>query len=91
MSMTQTPVFPLSYRLRLALEQAGVTPDEMAAELGCHVNSVHNYVAGRREPKRSVRVVWAMRCGVPVEWFEEVVGGPNTGSVTGQYVALIAA
>lgn len=40
----------------------------MATELGMHVNSVHNYIAGRRTPKRPALIVWSMRCGVPFEW-----------------------
>lgn len=41
---TQTiPDVMLHHRLRIALEHAHVEPEEMAEELGTHVNTVYNY------------------------------------------------
>lgn len=68
MSIAQTPQFQLRHRLGLALEAAGVTPEEMAAELGVHVNSVYNYMSGRTHPKLAMVKLWAMRTGVPYVW-----------------------
>jgi transcriptional regulator with XRE-family HTH domain len=62
------PAWELRHRLARALEAAGVSVDEMAAELGVHRNSVFNYTSGRRTPKRSVVRVWSLRCGVSFEW-----------------------
>ena len=64
------PPWELHHRLARALEWQGVTAEEMAVELGQHVNSVYNYASGRRVPKRSVIRVWALRCGVPFDWLE---------------------
>lgn len=70
-STTHAPTFPRHYRLRLALETAAVEPEEMAEHLGVHINTVRNYVGGRRSPNRSVLRVWALRTGVPFEWLNE--------------------
>lgn len=62
------PRWELHHRLARALEFSGVTPDAMARELGVHVNTVHNYAAGRRAPLRSVVKDWAEVCGVSRRW-----------------------
>lgn len=81
MTNTETiPEFPVHYRLRLALESAGVTPEQMAAELGCHVNTVHNYLGGRTHPRRPALAVWALRTGVPVEWLLTGHSQPTSAS-----------
>ena len=78
---------PLHYRLRWAMEVRDIEPEEMADILGMHVNSVHNYLAGRRTPKDAVLRVWAMRVGAPFtfEWLKTGVkpsSGPDDDPVT---------
>lgn len=65
-----TPEWDLADRLRKALRQADVGVQDMADELGLSRNSVSHYLSGRKAPKRSVLVTWALRCGVPVTWIE---------------------
>jgi transcriptional regulator with XRE-family HTH domain len=64
------PDWGLHHRLARALEWGNITPEEMAATLGVHVNSIYNYASGRRIPKRGFIRVWALRCGVPFDWLE---------------------
>lgn len=50
------------------METSGVTAEEMAVDLGVHINSVYNYISGRREPKLGMIKQWAFRTGVPYVW-----------------------
>ena len=81
MGSTLTPTFTLHHRLALALEVSGVTPEQMADALGMHVNSVHNYASGRREPKAAIVKVWAMETGVDLDWLRG-----DTGRLTPGYL-----
>jgi transcriptional regulator with XRE-family HTH domain len=65
---TGVPTFELRHRLDLALEHAGVTPDDMAEVLGVSPTTVRNYRAGRTTPNRATLRVWALKCGVPFGW-----------------------
>lgn len=81
--MTQhtIPTWQLRHRMSLALEVSGVSPEQMAAELGKHVNSVHNYTSGRRNPKRADVRIWAQVCQVSEQWLE-TGETEDTGGVT---------
>lgn len=59
----------------MSLEHSGVSPEQMASELHMHVNSVHNYVAGRRRPLYATHELWAKVTNVPLQWI-------RTGEVT---------
>ena len=83
MNTTQTPVFPQHYRLRLAMEQAGLDIDGMAAEIGMHRNSVLNYVSGRTRPNGAALRLWAMRTGVALEWLQMRDAQPDDGTTGG--------
>jgi transcriptional regulator with XRE-family HTH domain len=62
------PTFEMRHRLSLALEASGVTAADMAVELGVSETTIRNYRAGRTTPNRSTLRVWALKCGVPLEW-----------------------
>lgn len=64
----EVPAFELKHRLSLALEVAGLKPENISTELGLSVTTVRNYLSGRTTPKRAVLVAWAFRCGVPIDW-----------------------
>ena len=84
MTDTQSiPTWQLHHRLALALEASGVTPDQMAAELGVHVNTIHNYAAGRRSPKLGLVKQWADVCEVNRDWLWG--GEAITATDTGRY------
>lgn len=86
------PRFELRHRLDLALEHGDVSVSQMAAELGVSRNTVGNYLAGRTTPARAVLVVWAIRCGVSLDWLQTGTiggngGGPDISPVTIRYAA----
>lgn len=68
MSTATVPQFQLHHRLALALEASGVEPADMAEDLGVHVNSIHNWMGGRTNPKLGMIKLWALRTGVPYTW-----------------------
>lgn len=61
----------LRHKLKLAMETAQVTVDDIAEALGVHRNTVLNYLSGRTKtvPFDHV-VIWAHTCDdVPLDWF----------------------
>jgi len=81
------PEFDLADRLRKALRQSGIRPQQMAYELGVSRNTISNYINGHgAAPKRGMIQQWATVCGVDAEWLETGKaprpGGPDGGLVT---------
>ena len=90
MTTATIPEWPLHYRVRLALDVADLEPDTPAAELGVHVNTVWNYLAGRTRPRRPTLRVIAQMTGVSMRWLEtgdesEEGDGAVTSTVTQRY------
>ena len=56
--------------MRKALEYAGVSTQEMADYLEVTRQSIGNWVGDRRVPSKATVRLWALRCGVPLEWLE---------------------
>jgi transcriptional regulator with XRE-family HTH domain len=69
------PEWTLGDRLRKARIWAGLTTDEMAAELDVTTRTVTNYESDHTRPRRPVIALWALRTGVPFEWLDEEGGG----------------
>ena len=93
MSNTTVPDWDLHHRLARAMEWGHVTPEQMADALGVHVNSIYNYAAGRRIPKRGFIRQWASTCGVPADWLEygdSVPTEPATAREVHRILALAA-
>lgn len=75
-------------RLAKALKWADVSVQDMADYLGVTRQTVGNYLSGRTEMTRGSRRLWALRCGLPLEWIEtgqvtENGGGNGGESLTG--------
>jgi transcriptional regulator with XRE-family HTH domain len=87
--MTQTLALPIKFRLAFALEHAGLTVDDMAAELGCHRNTVLNYLAGRTPVRRPALRSWAMATGVPMSWLEGATDSDVLGSTLSTWMPSI--
>ena len=90
MSTTVVPDWPVEYRIKRALDVAGVDPDEMAVDLGVHPNTLWNWMGGRTKPRRMALKVISLRTGVPLWWLEGNDGGgdgggDDTGANTQQY------
>lgn len=63
------PELTLGWRLRMALEHAGLTAAEMMTTLGIESrDTMAAWTHDRRVPKKAYLRQWAMRCGVPFEW-----------------------
>lgn len=60
--------------MRIALEHGHVSVADMAETLGCDRNTVGNYLSGRTTPRLPTLRVWAMRCGVPLDWIRYGTG-----------------
>ena len=80
--------------MRIAAEWAHIPMGVMADELGLSRETISNYMGGRTKPTRTVMIVWAMRCGVPLEWL--LNGGDSAppsppGPVTPRYPRILLA
>lgn len=67
-TMTE-PEWTLGWRMRRALAHADLQIEDMAAELGVGRTTVSRWLndhGGR--PRIGYLKLWAMRCGVPLEW-----------------------
>jgi transcriptional regulator with XRE-family HTH domain len=77
---TQAAVVPewtLGWRMQRALAHAGITIEEMASELGVSRSTVSRWVNDHgADPRIGYLKLWAMRCGVPLEWLLD--GGVRT-------------
>lgn len=96
MTTATIPEWPLHYRVRLALDIADVEPDVLAVELGVHVNTVWNYLAGRTRPRRATLRVISQMTGVSMRWLEtgdesEEADGAVTSPVTQRYRGQVLA
>ncbi len=78
--------------MRIALEHARMSMGEMAELLDVSGNTVGNYLSGRTTPSTAVLRVWAMRCGVPLEWIkygsDSDGDDPDRGAITLGYATL---
>lgn len=66
------PGWTLGWRLQRALAHAGLTTEEIAAELGVSRSTISRWLNDRGAPPRPVYIrMWALRCGVPYGWLKE--------------------
>lgn len=74
------PEITLGWRLRIALEDAEVTVQEMADYLGVTRQTVGRWMHDRGQTPRAAFVKqWAMRTGVDVTWLETGKAPSPTG------------
>lgn len=67
----RVPEWTLGWKLKRGLDFAGLSAQEMANELGVHVGTVSRWMNDREPPRRAYVIAWALRCGVPFDWFAE--------------------
>lgn len=85
----QTPDWTLGWRLKRALDWGKVSAQEMAEELGVHPGTVSRWMNDREVPRRAFLRVWALRCGVPIDWLSGEEHSPhNPGQLCSQGVNL---
>ena len=68
---TTVPTWTLGDRLRKSLQHAGLTPEDMAEQLGVSPTSVRGWMADRHIPNRATIMTWANITSVPLEWLAE--------------------
>lgn len=71
MSLEQAPEWDLADRMRKSLRHADIGVAEMASYLGVSPASVSNWINGHNRPSKPTQRLWAMRCGVPLNWLLE--------------------
>jgi transcriptional regulator with XRE-family HTH domain len=85
------PMWTLGDRLRKARRSSGIGTSAMAAQLGCHRNSVLGWETDRVVPPLGVVVRWARATHVPLSWFVEDFDPASTNWYTHQpSVAVLA-
>lgn len=70
MSELMIPEWTVGDRMAKARRAAGIPTAVMCDYLGIHRNSLNAYEHDRSRPGRAVLRLWAMRCGVPLEWLD---------------------
>lgn len=73
------PTWSLGDRLRKAREHAGLTQEDMGAELDVSRRSIGAYESGTTPLKRPQLIAWALRTGVDLAWLagESAAGHPK--------------
>lgn len=85
MSDLVIPEMTLGWRLKLSLAQADMGQQEMADELGVSRATVSAWLNDRgAPPRKGFMKLWAMRCGVPLEW---LTGGDAGIRIPGSFPA----
>jgi transcriptional regulator with XRE-family HTH domain len=64
------PEWSLGDRLSKSRRAAGLSSTDLQEYLGVTRNTISNYERDRIVPRLSVLRLWAMRCGVPLEWLD---------------------
>ena len=80
----QIPAWTLGWKLKRALDHAGLSAQEMAAELGVHVGTVSRWMNDRETPRRAYVMAWALRCGVAFSWLTETESPQVSPGISGQ-------
>jgi len=63
------PEITLGWRLRIAMEHAGIKADDMAAQLGVHRGTITRWTHDIGASPRPVYLEkWAFLCGVSLDW-----------------------
>ena len=77
-SEAEIPPWDVADRMGKAMHASGVTLGEMALYLGCHRNTVTNYLRSRSKPSRATLIAWADITRFPLDWLEtgEQPGNP---------------
>lgn len=70
--------FDLADRMRKSLRYAGIGVGDMADYLGVGRNTAGRYINGvGSPPKLQTLRLWALRCGVPLDWLRYGISEPD--------------
>lgn len=74
------PEITLGWRLRIAMERAGIKAGDMAAELGVHGGTITRWTHDIGAAPRPIYLErWAAMCGVPAAWLRGDLYADPTG------------
>lgn len=71
------PEFTQGDRLRKARETAGLSQEQLAAELGVSKNTISNYETGNVKPRHPTLLAWSMRTRVSLGWLKGEAARPG--------------
>jgi transcriptional regulator with XRE-family HTH domain len=63
------PKWDLADRMRKSLRATGISVQEMADYLDVSARTVSNWINGHIEPTTQTARHWALRTGIPYEWY----------------------
>lgn len=72
------PQVTVSWRLRMAMEQADMTQDDLSKAIGVSSKSINRWITGKIEPPRGRLMACAMATGVPYVWLDKGID-PSQG------------
>ena len=86
-AMTQSPAsrgsipsLTLGWRLRMSLDYANISVQQMANQLGVSRTTLSRWMADKGErPKRAYLSQWSLSTGVPYEWIDSGKAPPDGG------------
>lgn len=64
----EIPEWTLPWRLQRSLAHAGMSVEDMAAELGLSRQVLSRWLNDRSVPRTAYLKLWALRTGVPFDW-----------------------
>jgi transcriptional regulator with XRE-family HTH domain len=74
------PNLTLGWRLRMSLDYANISVQQMANQLGVSRTTLSRWMADKGErPKRAYLSQWALSTGVPFEWISTGKAPPDGG------------
>ena len=74
------PNLTLGWRLRMSLDYANISVQQMANQLGVSRTTLSRWMADKGErPKRAYLSQWALSTGVPFEWISTGQAPPDRG------------
>jgi transcriptional regulator with XRE-family HTH domain len=73
----RVPEFTLGWRMRLALESAGMSVQEMALALGYSRSSVSRWLNDIDEPRAAIMAQWALLTEVDAGWLATGASAPS--------------
>ena len=74
----KVPAFEMRHRLARAREVAGYSRAELADAIDVSRNTITNAETGKTTPRKLMLNIWALACGVPVDWLITGID-PNGG------------
>lgn len=83
-STVETPLWTTGDKLAKARRNARLSQQDLALDLGIGRRSIVRYEEDQAKPSRAIRIAWAVRCRVPVEWLLEDDSEPASNDRRGR-------